>query len=132
MGNDPGPCVSHQYTTFEGLDTGDVGHLLHGSPNHDYNADLNCKWHLKTISGLKTFEFVVNFFDVQDTQDCTADSMLIGRREDSPSGVFCGSRNEGDLLASVWSDQVFVTFATDSFVEGRGFNVTFTVKDRVR
>lgn len=131
IANDPTPCVSHEYTTHENLESGDAGHFLHGSPYHSYNAGLTCYWQLKTRSGLKQFNFFADFFDVQDTPDCTADSLTISAPGGYPSDVFCGSRSRGELLISLASEEVIVTFSTDSFFEGRGFNITWEVQDQV-
>jgi hypothetical protein len=131
IANDPTPCVSHEYTTYDRLESGDTGQFTHGSPYYSYNAGLTCYWQLKTLSGSRQFNFVVDFFDVQDTPGCTADSLTISAPGGYPSDVFCGSRSRGELLISLNSEEVIVTFSTDSFFEGRGFNITFAVQDLV-
>ena len=66
-------------------------------------------------------------FDVQDSNDCANDSVVV---TDSHAGdvtyTMCGSNLPGDVTSS--DNNLLVVFKTDGSVKRRGFLITYTAR----
>lgn len=125
--NDPNPCDSKNPVLLHSLPLYSKGTITHGSTDRNYNANLDCKWHL-TAPGLSRFNFIVEFFDVQPSRECTADAVVfrIGLTGDILQSM-CGSSPKGGVLMTRKDVEIGVQFRTDGMFEGRGFNITYEV-----
>jgi len=83
-------------------------------------------WHLKSKI-FSRFNFWINFFDVQATDSCVADSLTfrLGLTGDLV-GSYCGGYPQGPFLSFTGVDYG-IMFKTDGLFEGRGFNLTWEV-----
>jgi len=128
--NDPQPCGGT--VLLHNLPFGYVGTIATGGGVTSYNANLDCQWHF-TTPGLARFNFIVNFFDVQPSRECTADAVVIrmGLTGDI-LGTFCGSIVPTGILGTYKGVSFGFQFRTDDIFEGKGFNITYQVVESWR
>jgi len=125
--NDPNPCAKEPVQMYDML-IGATGYISHGTVGRDYNADLECLWHMTSKETVR-FNFYINFFDVQPSELCVADSLIfrMGLTGDI-IGTYCGGIAAGPFLTMTGVD-FSILFKTDGLFESRGFNITWVLAD---
>lgn len=97
-----------------------------GSPNYPdfYPSRKDCVWHFITTPGHRIRIGFLNF-EIEPHQECSYDHIEFydgPNTESSSLGRFCGSKLPNMIIAS--SNQLYMTFKSDSSVQKRGFWAT--------
>jgi hypothetical protein len=130
--NDPHPCTS-DIVEFTHLWNPDNGTFMDGSPFHDYNRDLLCRWSWEIKENkVKKIKLIVVEFDLEISPDCHYDGVRVrlgSSRNSKVGGVFCGYYPPGHVLIDVEVQGLFVEFYTDGNYEFKGFELQWIVHD---
>ncbi|XP_042148792.1 cubilin-like [Ixodes scapularis] len=98
------------------------------SPNYPniYPNSASCSWLIKTNTDF-VISLVFNDFELEKDNKCISDyvSVYDGNDTNAPIlGIYCGSTTPAPIFSS--SDQMYMVFASDSEVQGKGFSATYT------
>jgi len=128
--NDPYTC-EEIVTVYDDLWDPDNGTIVDGSPVHDYNRDVSCRWSWSIKHGkMKLFRLYVELFDTEISPDCHFDGVTVRAGSDANSqiaGVFCGYYPPGYLLMERMSRGMFLEFYTDDLYEFQGIRLRWEV-----
>eukprot|EP00746_Dinoflagellata_sp_MGD_P082195 gnl/MRDRNA2_/MRDRNA2_32639_c0_seq1.p1 gnl/MRDRNA2_/MRDRNA2_32639_c0~~gnl/MRDRNA2_/MRDRNA2_32639_c0_seq1.p1 ORF type:complete len:648 (+),score=99.03 gnl/MRDRNA2_/MRDRNA2_32639_c0_seq1:228-1946(+) len=129
--NDPTPC-SGEVVHISGLQPEDQGTLVDGSPDHNYNPNLHCKWRLESAATphMLDYRLYAMFFDVELSDNCEHDHILVRSGNDENAAIkgrYCGTYPLGHLLHSEQKQggSIFVEFKTNAFNERPGFKIVY-------
>uniref|UniRef100_A0A1I8NWD8 Cubilin n=2 Tax=Stomoxys calcitrans TaxID=35570 RepID=A0A1I8NWD8_STOCA len=101
------------------------------SPNWpaNYTEDLDCTWIINTPPGTQ-LELQVEIFDVEPSRNCSSDWLEIrngGSNHSSLLGIFCGNYSKIPHAIPSFTNQMYVRFHSNSFVNYRGFQIRWFV-----
>ena len=85
---------------------------------------------MSSFFSLQHIEIVFDTLDVESTENCKWDSVTVYEGYSSNGqvlGRFCGQTVPPPLNSG--GGAVYIVFETDRFVQGKGFNLTYSAKD---
>ncbi|KAI9577187.1 hypothetical protein GQX74_015641 [Glossina fuscipes] len=95
----------------------------------NYTENLDCHWILNTPPGTQ-LELNIEIFDLEYTKDCSHDWLDIrngGSNQSTLIGHFCGNISSVPRNIPSFTNQMYLHFHTDSFVNLRGFQLRWKV-----
>jgi hypothetical protein len=130
--NDVSPC-DDIVTVFPDLWNPDNGTIVDGSPLHDYNRDVSCRWSWAIKHGKrKLFRLYADLFDMEISPDCHYDGVIVRAGADADAAIirtYCGFYEPGTLLYERIARGMFVEFYTDDLYEFQGIKLRWEVHD---
>merc|ERR550537_1180428 len=138
--NDPFPCEGQ--ILHEGVWAGDYGYVTDGSPSHNYNTHVHCKWQLQLFTfKRKLFRVTALSFETEVSKGCVYDGVRIrfgpdhnspiggkdSRYEEEVDGLFCGSIAPGTVLVETVQRGLYIEFFSDEFYSFSGVELKWEV-----
>ncbi|KAM5338742.1 cubilin [Glossophaga mutica] len=108
--------------------SGDTGSFSSPGYPNTYPPSKECIWYIRTAPG-SSIQLTIHDFDVEYHQSCNFDVLEIYGGPDFQSpriAQLCARRSsENPMQVSSTGNELAIRFKTDSFIGGRGFNVSW-------